>query len=471
MRLPPAAPGPVADVALGLLMEPAELPSQHVAEALDGVLFRAESGLVKSGLSCLEKTIRGRPELVYDCAAALAQAFAHESYTVQERAVRIALKLPESADTTVLVDAVPLLAPDLSAKAAARFGGDVAEPDDDLPPALAVAPRTRFRRYRRRSPGRWNWPRRSPPTTWTGRCSNGSLTRSSGSPAGTQTTCAPLSGPTMRWTSTTRGWPRRLASPREWLQVAVRLLTGSAPVPPTGATGCRRSTAWPTRMRSNCTGARRSPSPSPMGRCRRCCSPPHRADRPYRPGHVRGPAGDTAGHGIAPGSADLQQALLRLPREIDADAVRRASELTSPAGRVAARWLAEGGLPVPEVSMRPLADGLPEPVIAAPRTGLPLVDAVFEGPPKYADWRHEAGRNSWPLQLPSHPEVVAAHFLPHLRPKNRYFGLGAPVGELIRLTPGTGFVRRGRRALPGSSARRSARGRRRRDAAHHGRPG
>ncbi|TDB80486.1 hypothetical protein E1264_34090, partial [Actinomadura sp. KC216] len=129
VRLLPAAPGPVADLALDLLREVPGLPSPQVVEALDGVLFRAESGLVKSGLSWLEQTVQRRPGLADDCASALAQAFAHESYSVQRRAVRVALKLPTAADTAPITAAVPLLPPDLGAEAAARFGGEVARPE------------------------------------------------------------------------------------------------------------------------------------------------------------------------------------------------------------------------------------------------------------------------------------------------------------------------------------------------------
>lgn len=109
VRLLPAAPGTVADLALGLLRHVPGLPSGHVTEALDGVLFRAEVGLVKSGLSWLEQTVQRRPGLAADCAAALAQAFAHESHAVQQRAVRIALKLPDGVDAPAIADAVPLL--------------------------------------------------------------------------------------------------------------------------------------------------------------------------------------------------------------------------------------------------------------------------------------------------------------------------------------------------------------------------
>ncbi|MFA1548672.1 DUF6493 family protein [Actinomadura chokoriensis] len=450
VRLLPAAPGPVADLALGLLMEPAELPSRHVVEALDGVLFRAESGLVRSGLSWLEQTVRSRPELAGECAAALAQAFAHESYTVQARAVRIALKLPEGADTAALTDAVPLLAADLGAKAAARFGGAVAEPEpeEDPPPALSPPP----------APD--PLPPLPPPIT-----RPMELTRT-------------LSGATylLGWPAIeqvmdafvrlVRQNPRQVRAafklvrhpdfhphldeerywlwPWQWLDVAGRLLTGSRPVP----------ADWRDRLPPLYAGA--PPHVLYLHRCAELAVAV--ADGALPPLLLAVPTEPT-GHldpgtfverleilqaaGAEPGPADLQQALLRLPREIDRAAVRRAAALTSPAGRVAARWLAEGGLPAPEVSVRPLEKGWPEPVIDAGPTGLPLVDAVFASPKdvygRYSFYgQYSFYGHAWSRLLPTHPEVAAAYVLRHMPRHGGHFAHGGPVGELIDLSPGDG---------------------------------
>ncbi|WP_346040558.1 DUF6493 family protein [Actinomadura chokoriensis] len=439
VRLLPAAPGPVADLALGLLTEPAELPSQHVAEALDGVLFRAESGLVNTGLTWLRKTLRARPDLAGDCAAALAQAFGHESYTVQERAVRIALKLPEGVDTSVLADAVPLLAPDLGAKAAARFGGTVADPEpDDAPPPALVAPPpdplpplpppiTRPADLVEALAGyRLQWPAIEPVLAAFARFARWDADdlraafRDGPRPH-------PYPGLDQRyWT-----WPS------QWLEAAGLLLTGSAPVP----------AGWRHRLPVLQDGL--SPHIILLSRCAEVAAavadgtpPPLLLATPTEPtGHLDpGTLVDRLetlqAAGIEPGPADLQQALLRLPREIDPGEVRRASALVSPAGRVAAHWLAKGGLPAAEVSMGPLENARPQPVIDAPPTGLPLVDAVFKAPAGYAEGPHGFFRHDWARVLPSHPEVVAAHVLPHLRAGR--FGPGVPVGEIIALTAGTG---------------------------------
>lgn len=443
VRLLPAAPGPVAELALGLLTEPAELPSQHVVEALDGVLFRAESGLVNTGLTWLQKTLRAKPELAGDCAAALAQAFAHESYTVQERAVKIALKLPEGVDTSVLADAVPLLAPDLGARAAARFGGTVAdpEPDDDPPPALAAPP----------TPERL--PSLRPPITRPAELAEALASFSLQGPAlepvldafvrlyhenpgDVRAALAGAARPDLFPELERRGpwyWPQ------QWLIAAGRLLTGSAPVPAN----------WRHRLPEFQTGS--APHDLYLHRCAEVAAavvdgtaPPLLLATPTRrTGHIA-PTTFVArletleAAGAEPGPADLQQALLRLPRGIGRKTVRRAAALTSPSGRVAAHWLAEGGLPAPEVSMRFLEHGRPEPVITVRPTGLPLIDAVLAVPPRSASEDRLWHRHAWPHLLPSHPEVVAAHVLPHLLPGGSYYGEGLRVGELVELTPGDG---------------------------------
>ncbi|WP_329519424.1 DUF6493 family protein [Spirillospora sp. NBC_01491] len=121
VRLLPSAPGPVAELAAGLLRELPDLKPEYVVEALDGLLFRGEVGLVRGGLAWLESTVRRSPELADGCAAALARAFGHTSPGVRRRAVRLALKLPDTTAPDALRDAVPLLPDDLAAQLTARY--------------------------------------------------------------------------------------------------------------------------------------------------------------------------------------------------------------------------------------------------------------------------------------------------------------------------------------------------------------
>ncbi|TDD67718.1 DUF6493 family protein [Actinomadura rubrisoli] len=133
--------------------------------------------------------------------------------------------------------------------------------------------------------------------------------------------------------------------------------------------------------------------------------------------------------GADPGAADLLQALLRVPREIDPAAVARAQGLGSKAGRAVASWLAGGGLADPAVECEIVKESVvrrhgrdvhpPNGVLSVVATGgdapsdvsrlcdLPL-DTSWKDLPYYhgpTAW--------WPPTLPSHREVVAAHLLPY----------------------------------------------------------
>ncbi|AQZ69513.1 secreted protein [[Actinomadura] parvosata subsp. kistnae] len=182
---------------------------------------------------------------------------------------------------------------------------------------------------------------------------------------------------------------------------------------------------------------------------------------------------------VEPLPADLAQALLRLPRGCHQDAADRAakigaevgakasseggseggleggtragSEAGFEAGRLAARWLAGGGLADPEcghvwrhmvgASMVDFGDGEPEhftevrlqPVLrtTAP-TGHRLIDEVLLREPY--DWsmsKSGGTLRAWPAMLPSHREVVAVNFLPFLL--RGHWGEWAAPAELASL--------------------------------------
>ncbi|GAA3129463.1 DUF6493 family protein [Streptosporangium carneum] len=127
---------------------------------------------------------------------------------------------------------------------------------------------------------------------------------------------------------------------------------------------------------------------------------------------------EAAGARVPP--ADFQQALLRLPRSVDPAAAARAASLTSDAGRTLAAWLNGGGLPDPVVTcgierqrsrwygawargpratVRPATPDLPELVRELCAQDLERDSGLsFQ-----LDW--------WPLVMPSHRDVVAAHLL------------------------------------------------------------
>ncbi|MGR6319852.1 DUF6493 family protein [Micromonospora soli] len=114
--------------------------------------------------------------------------------------------------------------------------------------------------------------------------------------------------------------------------------------------------------------------------------------------------------GWQPGEADLTQAILRLPRQVDAAVRTAATRLVSPAGRRFADWLAAGAEPktwVEEAGGRRIAMLDP--------AGLPAELAD----PRSASAR--ARRTSqvrtldlWPMVAPSHREAIAAQLQPHV---------------------------------------------------------
>jgi hypothetical protein len=173
--------------------------------------------------------------------------------------------------------------------------------------------------------------------------------------------------------------------------------------------------------------------------------------------------------GWQPWELDLQQALLRLPRETDPAALDRARRLRSPAGQRLAERLKTGGPPDPilnrfvrtyprdVLSWAPVADTDRTLVLAAKvasppaepaadggaarpaSTGWPpsLVDLLFDLDPSErvlpGRWWDISGyeyaaKLCWPALLPSHRDMAAAHLLPALSllPRHSHSrGLGA----------------------------------------------
>ncbi|MFB4295858.1 DUF6493 family protein [Actinomadura sp. NTSP31] len=132
--------------------------------------------------------------------------------------------------------------------------------------------------------------------------------------------------------------------------------------------------------------------------------------------------------GAEPGRAELAQAMLRVPREIDPAAAARAKGLTSEAGQAMAAWLAEGPPADPDVRCEILAE--PEATLGDRALRLPsrvLSAVAMPGDTDVArlcafpeeGWR-DLGRPTyssffarWPGITPSHREIAAAHLVPY----------------------------------------------------------
>lgn len=136
-----------------------------------------------------------------------------------------------------------------------------------------------------------------------------------------------------------------------------------------------------------------------------------------------------ADEGWEPWELDLEQALLRLPPDVDPAIGPRARRLgTTAAGRLAA-WLDGGGMPGLEVTRWDTrGDTWPGTVAAVTpaRAGGPvpslLSDLELAEPgrwlrsarivPAWDDYRCAAWFPCWPAMLPAHRDVIAAHLVP-----------------------------------------------------------
>lgn len=127
--------------------------------------------------------------------------------------------------------------------------------------------------------------------------------------------------------------------------------------------------------------------------------------------------------GWQPWRFDLEQALLRLPREVDADVLARARDLRSAAGTRLADWLAARGLPDPvmtRVAQPSAAPWMPKwrAVVAltpgGPGSGVLADELCTHVPPEGSSsgvWM-PLTEALWPAVLPGHRDVIAAWALP-----------------------------------------------------------
>ncbi|WP_283137612.1 DUF6493 family protein [Rhizohabitans arisaemae] len=435
VRLLPAAPGKVAELALKHLRRLDEPDPFELTEALEGVLFRPERKLVDSGLTWLDRSVRRSPGLADEVTPALVPALGHNSPEVRDRAVRIALKLaphlgPAGLDT--IKQAVPVLPYESAEKLAPLLGGEVALPEpvqepadpfDSLtlpePPqavpfpapiesfeelieltswkdlegwrsvervlaafvALAAADRETARTHlirRLTHPRLYNstfWGRWNNPALWVD-----ALAREFGSP---QSRVGQLPDPDLtpgnRWITLSR-----------CAEIFHALRAGVLPpmllATPTWSDGRLDAEEFLTRLET------------------------------YEAA------------GATPMPADLAQALLRLPRDLDPEVLARTARLTSPEGRRVAALLTAGGVPVPTVTLGwayrigDRTEVLSDPAASLPEeardaritvtveyrpTGFPLIDRVLTGP-RPDDVAQPS--DLWPSVLPWHRELNAAYF-------------------------------------------------------------
>ncbi|MEU8399878.1 DUF6493 family protein [Nonomuraea sp. NPDC048892] len=429
VRLLPAGPVAVADLALAQLRrleEAGRLEEELFAEAMRALAFRPEKKLLRAAMSWAGDAVlrdAGRTGTVLE---ALALIFAQDTLALQDRAVRLAVKLAPGAGQEAreaVREAAAELPDELRERVSAAFGGGIAAAQ--APAALPlIVPSV---------------PSMPPPIA-----SPGELVQA-------------LTA--LRWAQDVHVFERLLAGLAEWSHRAPDELREALqpwwhPLHPVayGHYGSEIhenlieavnrtffAFAAPEHSRSltlAASGMRRRPaSPGPLDRLylRRAMEllTPFEEGTGY-PILLATPTTGT-GHldpatlldrlelleaeGVQALPADLAQALLRLPRTFTELEVERAGRLTSEAGRECATWMRNGGLTDPPVNMsvrrwrRYYQTGW-HLLQAEPETpdGLPEeIRAVFE-----VRSGHSYTLTWWPLALPAHRELAAAHLAGYL---------------------------------------------------------
>ncbi|MEU4227725.1 DUF6493 family protein [Nonomuraea sp. NPDC026600] len=439
LRLLPAAPGPVAELALRQLSGAGGLSGEDVNDAVAALLFRPEGKLVRAGLTLLDQAARAAGDDLDQLAPALASAFLCESYEVRERSVRLAVKhagrfTPAGAEA--VREAAGVLPPDLAACLAEAYGAAAVTPPSSADvggfeavglPAFSAPSRRTFpgpiedlagdfdQFHHEYALDRWlDGFVRNPHNRKHPRRSTDLYTR-------------------QEWSN--------LA---DWTEALLREATdpGREPrLPARGTTVREREPSAREAKPHERLPHRELVSPSHWAMLLRCAEihsalkeetlPPYLLATPTRiSGHIDPAelADRIEGYqnaGVRPLPADLQQALLRLPREVDPEVSARAGRLArhSEAGAALERWLRQR--PEPETRLEwPRADaplgarGWPAPfpraVVRLEPTGMALVDALLSDPPLMT-WSVPGGNlASGPLVLPSDREAVAMQLVPHM---------------------------------------------------------
>ncbi len=488
LRLLPAAPGPVAELALRHLRRLGTLTEEQTAEAIEALLHRAESKLVRAGLSWLDQTARAASGDLDHLAPALGSAFVSESPQVQERAVRLAGK-HAGRFTPVGAEAVrasaTVLPPDLASRLGDAFGEvEVDEgdgfvpgelPDFGEPQAVSLTPLgeasllvgyghftdgVAFERWLAgfvaavargglrdaALPGQtWLYGRSEwgEPSEWAEALLREAVRQAGG-----------LRSPVTHrfWVDIGEGSFEadfgRL--PEKWRSHIITQLTeegvplGNLEHAVVGEPiegeirGVARSTeGWPRGYEEGpCPD--RLPSPASVAAprfvmLRRCAElyaalksgalPPYllatptRADGMLDVGELVARLEGYERAGVRPLDADLQQALLRLPREVAGEDVAKARALGSEAGATLVRWLERR--PRPSTRVEWIGDDRgPWPPfrsrIQAPATGLDLADLLLADPPVELWNRNKEHLGGWPLVTPADPDVAAMQLVPYL---------------------------------------------------------
>ncbi|WP_157245851.1 DUF6493 family protein [Nonomuraea typhae] len=417
LRLLPAAPGPVAELAVKQVR--GALSGEELTEAVGALLFRPEAKLVRAGLSLLEQAAKAAEGDLDHLAPALASAFLCTAHDVRERTVRLAVRYAgrfTPAGAEAVREAAAVLPADLLAGLTEAYGRVEAAAED-----FRAVPLPAFEAPRRE------------------RLDGGSVPEDHGlrfelwldalvrDPAAGRK--LPKDVPALRWFGgdvyALRCWPD-LA---QWADALRRAAVGGAApgdprsrVSPHDLVPAPHQVAVPHRVTllrcAEVLDALKHGTPPPYLLATPTCT-----SGQIDPAELVARLEGYAAKNVPAMPADLQQALLRLPREVPAEVADRAWRLTSAAGASLVHWLAARPEANPRVEWRNHA---PYASFQVEATGLELVDELLGA---LQALTHMDAMNHWRLVLPSDREVVAMYLIPHLA--NRW-GWPAALPDLLR---------------------------------------
>ncbi|MFK3984043.1 DUF6493 family protein [Micromonospora sp. NPDC050397] len=458
VRLLPDAHSTIAGLAQAALRRLDEAGGLELDTLLHGssqLLARPEKMLVKAQLGWLDRVAKRERDRAGEVLESVAVAFGHDALDVQERALTIVLRHARRLDPPTrgrLAELATGLAGDLPARAAAALGVPVVPVPVELPalaPLLPVQPAASMPLpltdiaelaeeisalvHDHGSMIGWE------------RVLAGLVTCHGRDPASLRDALVPvlerydiafstgyvydqprlrqLLGEAIRAAvrvgTRTSGWERGVAM--------VRAALGGSPAPlPTIGYGPGPQRVLALRVAEMAVYTRFQPVPALV-------ATPTRVNGQLEATVLVERLAEAERAGWQPWRFDLEQALLRVPREVDGDALTRAAALRSPAGVRLARWLADGGAPHPvsvrEEQRRPARNRLarwelnrlPERrVVVGLRPGAATYDTLgqelfeIDPPDRPVLEQSDSEHKLWPAVLPNHREVVAAWALPAL---------------------------------------------------------
>jgi Family of unknown function (DUF6493) len=468
----PSAVAVAAQRALRRVDDAGRLEPGLLAEASRAVLFRPEKALVRTQLSWLDAVARGRPDRAGELLGVVSVAFAQEAAELQSRALALLVRHARHAGQETragLLEAAAALPADLRHQAAMALGGPVpADPSPPWPVLPAPAPREP-----------------PPPIGSPAELAEELAAYLQGDSAVEPVTLERLLAALVAFAHRDRAALAHALEPvlarhrlPQWIPAVgptsdhvylneyalMSWVVLAAVTPPARGRMLLRpmEAVWaggPQRLHHTRVGP--GPRLAMLCRLREIAAglwrpPPLLLATPTSvtghldPGVLLSRLRRAAADGWRPWEYDLQQALLRLPREPDSAVVADARRLATPAGR----RLAGGRPPDPEVSrvvraarpaprwglgvyhpvtddrvralatVAPGADpGRPQPASAPAgivRRVLPrrpslaaLLDELPE-PERWRPWGLGQWLTCWPAVAPSHRDLIAAHLLPRL---------------------------------------------------------